>query len=63
MAKSRINILCFMLLFVSANASSQIIKNDTKIFKEQIIFIDTITIDNPIIIKFEYSKSFGGIYF
>lgn len=63
MEKSRINILCFMLLFVSANASSQIIKNDTKIFKEQIIFIDTITIDNPIIIKYEYSKSFGGIYF
>lgn len=62
MNKSRFHIL-LLLLFVSVNSNSQIIKNDAKLFKEKIIFIDTITIENPIIIKYEFTKRYKGLYF
>lgn len=59
-----IKLLCFIvILFVSITAKSQIVKNDLKIFKERVIFVDTITIEQPIIIRHDFKLSWGGIYF
>lgn len=59
-----IKLLCFIvILVVSITAKSQIVKNDLKIYKETVIFVDTITIEQPIIIKHSFKSSCGGIYF
>ena len=64
MVKLNIKILCFIvILFVSITSKSQIVKNDLKIYKEKIIFVDTITIEQPILIKHNFKLSWGGIYF
>ena len=57
-------LLCFIvILFVSITVKSQIVKNDLKIYKETVIFVDTITIEQPIIIRHDFKLSWDGIYF
>ncbi|MCH3924551.1 MAG: hypothetical protein LKE30_06520 [Bacteroidales bacterium] len=64
MVKLSIKIFCFItILFLSIITKSQIVKNDLKVFKEKIIFVDTITIRQPILIKYDFKLSYGGLYF
>lgn len=64
MVKLSIKIFCFItILFLSIITKSQIVKNDLKVFKEKVIFVDTITIKQPILIKYDFKLSYGGLYF
>lgn len=55
-------ILFLIFVFLLSTANAQIIRDEYKQVKEQIIFVDTITIENPIIIMQEHTKIYW-LYF
>ena len=52
-------VLLIILLFIANYSNAQIVRDNFKLMKEQFIFVDTITIDNPIIIIYDYKIPYG----